>query len=157
MVPYSLKIVFTYITFIQSSEALTSFHPSSSSPFNFTFLLLLFILFLTLCCAEYLLCALGVGRWLEEKALGGEEIKIRWEKRYKDVANTLHFRMKGQSSISYKGKYTITWRGAIAINASITRDWIETSCRASGFPNLPLKIESVSRSVVSDSLQPHGL
>ena len=106
MVLYSLQIVFTYITFIQSSEALTSFHPSSSSLFNFTFLLIFFILFSTLWCPEYLLCALGVGSWLEEKAISGEEIQIRLESRYKDVANTLHLRMKGQSSISYIEKYS---------------------------------------------------
>ena len=157
MVLYSLQIVFTYIAFIQSSEALTSFHPSSSSRLNFTFLLIFFILFSTLWCAEYLLCALGVGSWLEEKAIGGEEIQIRWESRYKDVASTLHFRMKGQSSVSYIEKYTVTWKETITINASITRNWTETRHRASGFPNLPLKSESVSRSVMSDSLQPHGL
>lgn len=77
MVFYSLQTVFTYIKFIQSSEALTSFHPSSSSPFNFIFLVVFLILFLNLSCSEYLLRAVEVGWEADWKAIGGEEIQIR--------------------------------------------------------------------------------
>lgn len=58
-----------------SSEALTSFHPSSSPPFNVILLLIFLIPLSNLYCAEYLLNELGVS-W-EGKLIGREGSRWR--------------------------------------------------------------------------------